>query len=234
MINIFSKKQKFEQDTIALDNGKSLKITFMQHASLLFEYDGRNIYIDPVAEFDDFKIDFSNLPQADLILVTHDHLDHLDTKAIKAINSDGTQIICNEISAQQLDNATVMHNGDSLSLFDGEIAITAVPAYNITEGHLQFHPKGRDNGYILTLGGTTIYIAGDSEDTDEAYALKNIDIAFLPVNQPYTMTLQQAAKLARAINPHILYPYHFTDTDIAQLPNLLKDTDIEIRLRKMP
>jgi len=234
MLNIFSKKPKFEQDSITLKNGKELKITFLRHASLLFEYDGKAIYSDPVLEFEGFHIDYTPLPKADLILVSHDHYDHLDCDAIETIGKEGTKIICNETPAQQLDNAIVMHNGDSISLFDGEIAIKAVPAYNITEGHLQFHPKYRDNGYILNLGGTTIYIAGDTEDTTEAYTIKDIDIAFLPVNQPYTMTLQQAAKLARSISPAILYPYHFTDTDIEQLPNLLSDTDIEVRLRKMP
>lgn len=234
MLNIFSKKPKFEQDSITLKNGKELKITFLRHASLLFEYDGKVIYSDPVLEFEGFHIDYSPLPKADLILVSHDHYDHLDCDAIEAIGKEGTQIVCNETSAQQLDKAIVMRNGDSISLLDGEIEIKAVPAYNITEGHLQFHPKDRDNGYILKLGGTTIYIAGDTEDTTEAYIIKDINIAFLPVNQPYTMTLQQAAKLARSISPAILYPYHFTDTDIEQLPNLLNDTDIEVRLRKMP
>ena len=234
MLNIFSKKPSFEKDTIRLKNGKDLTITFLRHASLLFEYDGKVIYSDPVAEFEGFRIDFEKLPQADLILVSHDHYDHLDCDTIETIGKESTTIVCDETSAKQLADATALHNGDSISLFDGEIEIKAVPAYNITEGHLQFHPKDRDNGYILNLGGTTIYIAGDTEDTTEAYAIKDIDIAFLPVNQPYTMTLQQAANLARAISPAILYPYHFTDTDIAQLPNLLSDTDIEVRLRKMP
>ncbi|MBO7541095.1 MAG: MBL fold metallo-hydrolase [Bacteroidales bacterium] len=234
MLNIFSKKPSFEKDTIRLKNGKDLTITFLRHASLLFEYDGKVIYSDPVAEFEGFRIDFEKLPQADLILVSHDHYDHLDCDTIETIGKESTTIVCDETSAKQLADATALHNGDSISLFDGEIEIKAVPAYNITEGHLQFHPKDRDNGYILNLGGTTIYIAGDTEDTTEAYAIKDIDIAFLPVNQPYTMTLQQAANLARAIAPAILYPYHYTDTDIVQLSNLLSDTNIEVRLRKMP
>lgn len=234
MLNIFSKKPSFEKDTIRLKNGKDLTITFLRHASLLFEYDGKVIYSDPVAEFEGFRIDFEKLPQADLILVSHDHYDHLDCDVIDTLWRDGTVIVCNEASKQQLADATALRNGQSISLFEGEINIEAVPAYNITEGHLQFHPKDRDNGYIITVGDTRIYIAGDTEDTTDAYAIKDIGIAFLPVNQPYTMTLQQAANLARAIAPAILYPYHYTDTDIAQLPNLLSDTDIEVRLRKMP
>ena len=234
MLNIFSKKPSFEKDTIRLKNGKDLTITFLRHASLLFEYDGKVIYSDPVAEFEGFRIDFEKLPQADLILVSHDHYDHLDCDVIDTLWRDGTMIVCNETSKQQLADATALRNGQSVNLFDGEITVKAVPAYNITEGHLQFHPKDRDNGYIITIGGTRIYIAGDTEDTPEAYAIKDIDIAFLPVNQPYTMTLQQAANLARAIAPSILYPYHFTDTDIVKLPNLLSDTNIKVRLRKMP
>ena len=234
MLNIFSKKPSFEKDTIRLKNGKDLTITFLRHASLLFEYDGKVIYSDPVAEFEGFRIDFEKLPQADLILVSHDHYDHLDCDVIDTLWRDGTVIVCNEVSKQQLADATALRNGQSISLFDGEISVEAVPAYNITEGHLQFHPKDRDNGYIITSGGTRIYIAGDTEDNPDTYSIKDIDIAFLPVNQPYTMTLQQADKLARAISPAILYPYHFTDTDIAQLPNLLSDTNIEVRLRKMP
>lgn len=234
MLNIFSKKPSFEKDTIRLKNGKDLTITFLRHASLLFEYDGKVIYSDPVAEFEGYRIDFEKMPQADLILVSHDHYDHLDCNVIDTLWRDGTVIVCNEVSKQQLPDATALRNGQSISLFDGEITVEAVPAYNITEGHLQFHPKDRDNGYIITIGGTRIYIAGDTEDSTEAYTIKDIDIAFLPVNQPYTMTLQQAANLARAISPAILYPYHFTDTDIAQLPNLLSDTAIEVRLRKMP
>ena len=235
MLNIFSPKKQFEKDTIRLKNNKDLTITFLRHASLLFEYDGKVIYSDPVAEFDDFHIDFEKLPKADLILVSHDHYDHLDCDTIETIGKENTTIVCDGTSAQQLGKATHLRNGESISVLDGTIEITAVPAYNITEGHIQFHPKERgDNGYILTIGGTRIYIAGDTEDNPETYSIKDIDIAFLPVNQPYTMTLQQAAKLARAISPSILYPYHFTDTIIAQLPNLLSQTDIDVRLRKMP
>ena len=235
MLNIFSKKPSFEKDTIRLKNGKDLTITFLRHASLLFEYDGKVIYSDPVAKFDDFHIDFEKLPKADLILVSHDHYDHLDCDTIETIGKESTTIVCDGTSAKQLENATLLRNGKSISLLDGTITVESVPAYNITEGHLQFHPKDRgDNGYILTIGGTRIYIAGDTEDNPDTYSIKDIDIAFLPVNQPYTMTLQQAANLARAIAPAILYPYHYTDTDIVQLSNLLSDTNIEVRLRKMP
>ncbi len=232
-MTIIPEKKIFEQDIIPAPDGKEVKITFLQHASLLLEYNGLHIYSDPVSNFDDCTIDYTKLPQADLILVSHDHYDHLDLAAIDDILSPDTKIVCNPTSAEKIENATVMKNGDTLKILSN-IDIEAVAAYNITEGHLQFHPRHRDNGYILTLGGLRIYIAGDTEDTPDAYSIKNIDVAFLPVNQPYTMTLEQASKLARGIAPAILYPYHYTDTDIAQLPKLLSNTNIDVRLRQMP
>ena len=232
-MTIIPEKKNFEQDIIPTPDGKEVKITFLQHASLLLEYNGLHIYSDPVSNFDDCTIDYTKLPQADLILVSHDHYDHLDLAAIDDILSPDTKIVCNPTSAEKIENATVMKNGDTLKIHSN-IDIEAVAAYNITEGHLQFHPRHRDNGYILTLGGLRIYIAGDTEDTPDAYSIKNIDVAFLPVNQPYTMTLEQASKLARGIAPAILYPYHYTDTDIVQLPKLLSNTNIDVRLRQMP
>ena len=125
-----------------------------------------------------------------------------------------------------------MKNGDVQNLLG--LKIEAVPAYNTTEGRSRFHPKGRDNGYILTLGGKRIYIAGDTEDTPEMKQLKDIEIAFLPMNQPYTMTPAQVAAAAKAFRPSVLYPYHFDDTDVSELVNLLKgESDIEVRIRQM-
>ncbi|HRN17196.1 MAG TPA: MBL fold metallo-hydrolase, partial [Xylanibacter oryzae] len=132
---------------------------------------------------------------------------------------------------KQLKNAKVMKNGDHFKMSNG-IMIDAVPAYNITPGHEQFHPKGRDNGYILTLGGLRVYIAGDTEDIEELSLLKNIDVAFLPVNQPYTMTPEQAARAAKMFNPKVLFPYHFGNTDVEQVKTLLSDTNIDVRIRK--
>lgn len=110
----------------------------------------------------------------------------------------------------------------------------AVPAYNTTPGRDKFHPKGRDNGYILTVGGTRIYIAGDTEDIPEMKQIKNIDIAFLPVNQPYTMTPEQAIQSAKTIQPHILYPYHYGDTNINEVKDGLKnEKEIEVRIRAL-
>ena len=122
-----------------------------------------------------------------------------------------------------------MKNGDNTSI-DG-ITIEAVPAYNYTEGHTQFHPKGRDNGFILTIDGTRIYIAGDTEDIPEMAGISDIDIAFLPCNQPYTMTTDQLVKAARMVKPKVLFPYHYGRTDVTNLPAQLKADSIDVRIR---
>ena len=125
-----------------------------------------------------------------------------------------------------------MANGDEATI-SSDITIEAVPAYNTTEGRQKFHPKGRDNGYILTLDGTRIYIAGDTEDIPEMANIKDIDIAFMPCNQPYTMTLEQLLKAAKTVKPKVLFPYHFGQTDVSKVPELLKKDGIEVRLRKL-
>lgn len=221
----------FETDVISDD----LKITFLHHASLLLQYMDKVIYVDPVGEFDDFRMDYSAMPKADLIFITHDHYDHFSPDVIGKISKDGTEVVANELAAKQLERAMVMHNGDTLEFMDGLLKVEAVPAYNITPGHTHFHTPARDNGYLFDFNGLTVYVAGDTEDVPEMELLgnKNVDVAFLPVNQPYTMTLEQAARMARLISPKILYPYHFTDTDIEKLPSMLAGSGIEVRLRKM-
>ena len=123
----------------------------------------------------------------------------------------------------------VMTNGQNFLL--GDIKVEAVPAYNTTEGRQQYHPKGRDNGYILTLDGLRIYIAGDTEDIPEMADIKDIDIAFLPCNQPYTMTPEQLVRAAKTIKPKVLFPYHYGQTDVSSIPNMLKDEAIDVRIR---
>ena len=125
---------------------------------------------------------------------------------------------------------TVMANGDQHSLSD-RMKVEAVPAYNNTEGHLQFHPKGRDNGYVITLDGLRIYVAGDTEDIEEMAAIKDIDIAFLPCNQPFTMTTAQLVKAARIVKPKVLFPYHYGDTDLSGVTEDLKADGIDVRIR---
>ena len=185
--------------------------------------------IDPVSDY----ADFTQQPKADYILITHEHHDHFDTKAIAAIETPDTKIIANPNCQKMLDKGQAMKNGDILQIRP-EIKLEAVPAYNTTPGRDKFHPKGRDNGYILTVGGTRIYIAGDTEDIPEMKQIKNIDIAFLPVNQPYTMTPEQAIQSAKTIQPHILYPYHYGDTNINEVKDGLKnEKEIEVRIRAL-
>ncbi len=221
--------QRFENDIIDTRDGKTLKITFIKHGSLLLDFDGLVVYVDPVSEY----ADYSQLPKADYILLTHEHGDHLDAKAIANIEKEGTSIVANAASAQKLGRGIIMENGDHF-MPEARLELEAVPAYNTTEGRDKYHPRHRDNGYILTLGGTRVYIAGDTEDIPELSQLEDIDIAFLPVNQPYTMTVLQAARAARMFKPRILYPYHYGDTQIEALKEALKDeSEIEVRIRAL-
>lgn len=184
---------QYPQDTVVAKDGTEITLTFYNHASIAVEAAGRRIYFDPVNATR--EIAWENEPKADLILITHDHYDHFCDSVNVILNGTGEFM--------------QMKPGESLDPFEG-IHIDAVPAYNITEGHLDFHPKARgDAGYILTIGGTRIYVAGDTEDNGDVLALKDIDIAFLPVNQPYTMTVEQCARVIDAIRPAIFYPYHF-------------------------
>lgn len=224
-----AKAVPFETDHFTTKDGKSLDITFIKHASMMLVFDGHVIQVDPVGEYGDY----SQLPQADVILITHEHYDHLDPKTITALEKEGTLLISNASSREKIGKGLVMKNGDKLQPTP-YLTLEAVPAYNTTPGREVFHPKERDNGYILTLGGTRIYIAGDTEDIPEMESLQDIDIAFLPVNQPYTMTIPQAIHAAEMIKPRILYPYHYGDTKIEELKEKLQNQpEIEVRIRPM-
>lgn len=218
-------------DTFKTQSGKVVKLHCIKHGSLMIEYDSRSIQIDPVTNQPP-KTDYSTYPKADFILITHEHSDHLDPQAIETLSKADTQIILNKNSQEKLGKGIVMKNGEAMTL-SNEIKIEAVPAYNTTKEHLQFHPKGRDNGYILNIDGLRIYIAGDTEDIPEMSNIKNIDVAFLPCNQPYTMTPGQLARAAEIINPKVLYPYHYGNTPIEQIQKLLEGTKIDVRIRNM-
>ena len=217
-------------DTFTTPNGKTVGIYPLLHASIRIVYDGKEIEIDPVGKLGNRTTDYASMPKADYIFVTHEHGDHFDRAAIQQLTASGTRLITNRRCADMLGYGEVMSNGDQLTITDG-FSVEAVPAYNITEGHLQFHPKGRDNGFILTIDGMRIYIAGDTEDIPEMANIKDIDIAFLPCNQPYTMTTSQFVNAARTIKPRIVFPYHFGQTDISGLPAQLKADGIDVRLR---
>ena len=223
-------QQTYEVDSFTTKSGKTVKIHALVHASMRIEYEGKEIQIDPVAQLGEKTIDYTAMPKADYIFVTHEHHDHLDEKAIGMLTKDNTQLITNPRCAEMLGYGTIMANGDRLQLAD-DITVEAVPAYNITEGHQQFHPKGRDNGFILTLDGLRIYIAGDTEDIPEIAVIHDIDIAFLPCNQPYTMTVDQLVRAAKVFKPKVLFPYHYSQTDVSNIPSLLKAEGIDVRIR---
>ncbi len=209
--------------------GGDLRIVFLGHASLMFTWKGIVIHVDPVLA----EADYSVLPKADIILITHDHYDHLDPKAIAVLRRPSTEIVGNAESKSRIPHAQVLKNGERTSIQG--IGIEAVPAYNITgmkaEG-VPFHPKGVGNGYILTFANVRVYVAGDTENTPEMKALTDIEAGFLPMMLPYTMSPEMIADAARAMRPKILYPYHTKDADAEELRALLRDVpEIDIRFR---
>jgi len=223
-------QEGFEQDTIKTTAG-DLKITFIGHGTLMFNFANKTIHIDPVGRY----ADYTKLPKADLILVTHEHSDHLDAEVIEILRTVNTELVLTEICSEQVKGGIVMKNGD-VKTVQG-LKIEAVPAYNIvhmrSEG-LPFHPKGDGNGYVFTFGDQRVYVAGDTENVPEMKKLQDIDIAFLPMNVPYTMTPEMVADAAKVFKPKVLYPYHYGDTDTSKLVDLLKDVEeIEVRIRKM-
>ena len=208
----------------------TIELHFIGHGSLMFKINEFVIQVDPVKS----SGSYSGLPKADLILVTHEHGDHLDAGLINEIRKESTKFLCNANSAKTVTWAQVMNPGDKMKA--GECTIEAVPAYNIKNERAPgqpFHPKGVGNGYVITIGDKRIYVAGDTENTPEMKALKNIDVAFLPMNLPYTMTPDMVADAAKAFKPAILYPYHYGNTNTDELVNLLKGTAIDVRIRNL-
>lgn len=220
----------YETDVFTTKSGKQVTFHALMHACIRIEYDGKEIEIDPVGKLGNRTVDYSAFPKADYIFITHEHGDHFDKNAIKLLSNESTQVIANKRCADMLGYGKSMDNGDKTEIAS-DITVEAVPAYNITEGHLQFHPKGRDNGYIITVDGLRIYIAGDTEDIPEMESIKDIDIAFLPCNQPYTMTINQIVRAALTIKPKVMFPYHYGQTDVSTLSDQLKTYGIDVRIR---
>ena len=219
---------KYEVDIFKTPKGSLLYLYLIKHGSVAIEYDSLFIQVDPVAEFGkhtDYSVEF---PKADVILVTHEHADHLEDSTIKVLTKEDTRLILNKTSADKIGRGEIIANGESLELPKG-IRLEAVPAYNTTAGREKFHPKGNGNGYLLTIDGFRIYIAGDTEDVPEMANLKDIDVALLPVNQPYTMTVEQCANAANMIMPKVLIPYHFSKTDLSPLQGMIPKQKILFR-----
>jgi L-ascorbate metabolism protein UlaG (beta-lactamase superfamily) len=218
-----------EYDKLVTSAG-TVELHFIGHGSLMFKVNGYVIYIDPVSSSGNYEF----LPKADLILVTHEHGDHLDPKLIGDLKKQGTLLFCNQNSLSKVPWAMAMKDGDRQEI--NNIIIQAVPAYNLVNesapGH-PFHPKGSGNGYILTIGGKKIYVAGDTENTPEMKALTKIDVAFLPMNLPYTMTPAMVADASLSFKPKILYPYHTGETDTNEIVKLLQGSGIEVRIRNL-
>ena len=217
-------------DRIATSAGP-LDLTFLGHGTLMLTFKDTVLHVDPYGKV----ADYAALPRADLVLLTHDHADHLDQAALALVRTPVTDIVLPPVCADRVQGGLILKNGETRTVRG--ITVTAVPAYNLVhhrDNGEPFHPRGAGNGYLLDFGDTRLYVAGDTENTPEMAALKDVDIAFLPMNLPYTMTPEMVADAARSFRPRILYPYHYGDTDPQRLVELLRDqADIEVRVRPL-
>jgi L-ascorbate metabolism protein UlaG (beta-lactamase superfamily) len=229
-------KTEFEEDIIPTSGG-DLKITSLAKSSVMFTFDGKVIYVDPVAQF----ADYSRLPKADLILITNDESDHLDTKTIELLRKDGTALVVCPFCARDLPTGTIMINGETQTV--AGLKIEAVPAYNIKGrggNGKPFTVKGTANGYVVTFGDKRVYVASQTENVPEVKALRNIDVAFLPVNntgfgaQLNTMNHEMFIDTVKTIRPKIVFPYNFGNNDPQMLARLVAgEQGIEVRVHKM-
>jgi L-ascorbate metabolism protein UlaG (beta-lactamase superfamily) len=208
-------------------SGGDITIAPINHATLQIVYANHVIDVDPVA-----AADYTGLPAPDLVLITDIHSDHLDPATVAKLRKPTTVIVAPSAAAANLDHPVIMANGEKTTV--AGVDLEAVPMYNLTRGPAPgrvYHDKGRGNGYILTLGGKRIYIAGDTECTPEIRALRNIDVAFLPMSLPYTMSPAEAAECAKAFAPKIVYPYHYRTADLDEFATPLSGSAIDVRLR---
>jgi L-ascorbate metabolism protein UlaG (beta-lactamase superfamily) len=219
--------QMLAGDHVSTDSG-DLIVHEVGHASFVMGWNGRTIYVDPVGD------GYGDLPPPDLILITDVHGDHLNADTLRNVAQATTRLVAPAAVAEQLpaplqDRTTVIANGEQQTVMD--VAIEAVPMYNLTEERLNYHEKGRGNGYVVTLGGRRIYISGDTEDIPEMRALEDIDVAFVCFNLPYTMTEEQAASAVREFQPAIVYPYHYRGSDVQAFASLVgQDSGVDVRI----
>jgi L-ascorbate metabolism protein UlaG (beta-lactamase superfamily) len=213
-----------------IDTAKGpLSITPIRHSSLLFNFDGKAIYVDPTGEGK-----YDGLPKADFIFVTHSHPDHFDKKQIEALRQPATTVIGAPDVVGELGSGVAMKNGDKKSF--GSFEVEAVPSYNLVRGPKPgqlYHPKGQGDGFVFAFGDKRVYVSGDTECTPEMKALKNIDVAFVCMRLPYTMPPAEAAECIKAFKPKILYPYHYQTSNLDELTAALaQEKSIEVRLRE--
>ena len=223
-------KKDFVQDRREGDGRGDIIFALFGHASIGLEWDGKHVYLDPCCE----EADLESLPKADAILITHHHDDHFDPKAVEILRKSDTVIITNAVVGAEVEGAEVLGEGNR-TFMNSWLAVEAVPAYNVER--TQYHPRSRgDNGYIVEMAGRRTYVAGDTELTPEMIAVEEIDYLFLPVNLPYTMTVEMAVEATRAIRPRVFYPFHTIGTpaeEIARIPELLKDEGFEVVIAPM-
>jgi L-ascorbate metabolism protein UlaG (beta-lactamase superfamily) len=203
----------------------ALRLTPIQHASLMIQAGGKVLYVDPA------QGSYDGLPQADIILITDIHSDHMDPALVDKLRKPSTVILAPKAVAEKVRGSTVISNGETKTV--GSFKVDAIPMYNLkpaADGVI-YHEKGRGNGYILTYGGKRFYFSGDTEGTPEMKALRNIDVAFVCMNLPFTMTPEAAAEAVRAFHPAIVYPYHYRGSDTNAFAKALAGTGIEVRLR---
>jgi L-ascorbate metabolism protein UlaG (beta-lactamase superfamily) len=221
-------QDNIESDIIKTSKG-DLEMFFVNHGTLMFKFNDLVIHVDPVGR----GTDYTKMPKADIILVTHQHGDHLDKNAINLLSTSDTKLILTQTCHDEINMGEVMRNGD-VKTVDG-IKIEAVPAYNVIhkrDNGEPFHPKGIGNGYVINFGDKRVYVAGDTENFPEMKDLKDIDVAFLPMNLPYTMTPEMVVKAVNMFHPKIMYPYHYGQTDLQKLEELLANQNqTELRLR---
>jgi L-ascorbate metabolism protein UlaG (beta-lactamase superfamily) len=226
-LNSVLKAADYQTDAIPTLSGE-LRITPINHATFMMQFGGKVIMVDPTSEGD-----YSGLPKADLVLITDIHPDHMDRAALDKVKKASTVVVAPPAVQKTITEAQTIGNREKKT-FAG-VPIEAIPMYNIKRGPAAgqlFHDKGRGNGYILTLGSKRIYVSGDTECTPEMKALKNIDVAFVCMNLPYTMTPAEAAECVRAFKPKIVYPYHYKGQNTEEFASALKDVKgVEVRLR---
>jgi L-ascorbate metabolism protein UlaG (beta-lactamase superfamily) len=222
-----SRTQEGNVDILRTTEGE-LKIRPIMHGSLMLEFRGKVIHVDPWS-----RGTYTGLPKADLILITDIHPDHMDRAMVDQLKKETTVILAPAAVAETIREAQIIRNGETKTV-DG-ITIEAIPMYNLVRGPSPgqlYHTKGRGNGYVLTLGGTRVYISGDTECVPEIKALRGIDVAFLCMNLPFTMPPEEAAECVKAFRPKIVYPYHYRNSDLSVFVNALKgESGIEVRVR---